>query len=199
LIEGEWKSSNLLLVQARVQDEEIGTADGEILVDCVTGLIPLRRVILATVLGAVFGEVGGDSDGRRSCGRACGRNNRGRSVVFLSRLIHADFCADGAVEVVATVVDPGVVGAQLNSCDIVFLRDTLTGVSLLDCVSSAMVLDAEVTRFGEVSAVGLELVVHEKLVGGDALRLGDRLTGVSVLDGVLLAAAGTGRWGSYYG
>lgn len=120
-------------------------------------------------------------------------------MVFFPRLIHADFCADGAVEVVTTAVDPGVAGAQLDSRDIVFLRDTLTGVSLLDCVSSAMVLDAEVTRFREVSAVGLELVVHEELVGGDALRLGDRLAGVSVLDGVLLAAAGTGRWGSCYG
>lgn len=76
-IEGEWKGSNLLLVQARVQDEEIGTADREILDDCITGLIALGRVILATVLGAVLGEVGRDRNGRRSRGRARGRNNRG--------------------------------------------------------------------------------------------------------------------------
>lgn len=147
----------------------ISTADGEILDDCVTGLIALGRVILATVLGAVWGQVGRDRGGRRSHGQACGRNNRRWSVVFLPRLIHAYFCADSAVEVVATAVDPGVVGAQLDSRDIVFLRDSLTGVSLLDCVSGAMVLDAEVTRFREVSPVGLELVVHEELVGGNAM------------------------------
>lgn len=90
-------------------------------------------------------------------------------MVFLPRLIHADFCANGAVEVVATAIDPGVVGAQLDSRDIVFLRHSLTGISLLDCVSGAMVLDAEVTRFREVSPVGLELVVHEELVGGNAM------------------------------
>lgn len=78
------------------------------------------------------------------------------------------------------------------------LRDALTSISLLDCVGSAMVLDTQVTRFREVHAVGLELVVHEKLEGSDALGLGNRLAGVSILDSVLLATAGAGRWSSCY-
>lgn len=169
----QWKSLNLLLVQARIQDKKIGTLDGELLGDCVTALLFLGSVILATVLGAVFREVGRDRDGGRSCGRPRDRSNRGWSFVLFSRLIHTEFGADGAVEVIATAVNPRVVRAQLNRSNVVGLRDALTGISLLDCVGSAMVLDAQFTRFREVSTVGLELVVHEKLVGSDALRLGD--------------------------
>lgn len=79
-----------------------------------------------------------------------------------ARLIHADFCVDSAFEVIATPIDPEVVGAQLNSRGIVFLHNTRTSVAFLDCVRSAMVLDTKVPGFREVSAVGLELVVYEK-------------------------------------
>lgn len=59
-----WKSSNLLLVQAGIQDEEVGTLDWELLGDRVTALLLLRSVILATVLGAIFCEVSRDRNSR---------------------------------------------------------------------------------------------------------------------------------------
>lgn len=55
-------------------------------------------------------------------------------MVFVSWLVHAYLSADCSVEVVAAPVNPGVIGPQLHSRDVMRLRNALAGVALLHCV-----------------------------------------------------------------
>lgn len=113
-------------------------------------------------------------------------------MVFVSRFVHTNLSANGAVEVVAATINPGVIGAELDSRDFMCLGNALASVSLFHGVRCTLVFNAQISAFWEVGTVGPEIIVKEELEGGDALRLRDRLTGVALFDSVLLVAASGG-------
>ena len=154
---------DILCIHTRIENTKVLSADTEFL-DNIAAIFPvLDRIVLPALLGGAISHVCRCRNSTGGSGSVCGAwlpNGTRRRMVLGSRLIHTNLSADGAVEVVAATIDPGIVRTQLHSCDVMCLGNTVAGISFLDGIDLALALDAQIPFRREVMTICLQVVVE---------------------------------------